>query len=494
MASESSAERDSISYSLYGGAISTHGADTSLHQLNEHEATKNKGGTHKTDQMTKSITAVDEHSSLVNNIISSDFESAERYDFETIEISGYKATEQALQHCQMTVLRPYLGFLKLVGWRRLWTHDSEAPKPIKWCNIAYLSVFFAVLIYTCVAQILTCFLRTQAAAMLSPNQSSITCTNKVISGSVLKDIILLIVYIWGAYLFLYLQPEYLSSLIERVFLSCSGASTKNYLKTLIRKLQIILLCGCIWLLLTIATSIMRMFSLHLLDPQTTISTLLPKSNNTRYIHDVERYILVISSLFGFFAFDALYATVVINYVSQSELIIYFLRSIMVKARVKSQQLNELIKDIFHAHGILQVFNGHLSYIVSLSMFICVSDVISSFLNLYTLRDNGTSLGYAVGLCNIIQWFILAISPVIQAARLTKECHKLRQLGLEVSARPFTYKDTPQDALDSFLQYTSSTKYGAKLVGVVIHPKYLAVLLFGLGLFFTLYTFSHTPWL
>ena len=52
--------------------------------------------------------------------------------------------------------------------------------------------------------------------MLSPNQSSITCTNKVISGSVLKDIILLIVYIWGAYLFLYLQPEYLSSLIERV--------------------------------------------------------------------------------------------------------------------------------------------------------------------------------------------------------------------------------------------------------------------------------------
>ena len=33
----------SNSYSLYGGAISTHGADISLHQLNEHEATKNKG-------------------------------------------------------------------------------------------------------------------------------------------------------------------------------------------------------------------------------------------------------------------------------------------------------------------------------------------------------------------------------------------------------------------------------------------------------------------
>ena len=65
--------------------------------------------------------------------------------------------------------------------------------------------------------------------------------------------------------------------------------------------------------------------------------------STRFIHDVGRYFLVSSSLFGFFAFDALYATVVVNYVSQSELIIYFLRSIMVKTRVKSQQLNEVIK-------------------------------------------------------------------------------------------------------------------------------------------------------
>ena len=65
--------------------------------------------------------------------------------------------------------------------------------------------------------------------------------------------------------------------------------------------------------------------------------------NSRYIHNVVWHILVISSLFGFFSFDALYGTVVINYVSQCELIIYFLRSINVKVTTKSQPLDEAIK-------------------------------------------------------------------------------------------------------------------------------------------------------
>ena len=65
--------------------------------------------------------------------------------------------------------------------------------------------------------------------------------------------------------------------------------------------------------------------------------------NSRYNHNVPRYILVISSLFGFFTFDALYGTVVINYVSQCELIIYFLRSVNVKVTTKSQPLDEAIK-------------------------------------------------------------------------------------------------------------------------------------------------------
>ena len=46
----------------------------------------------------------------------------------------------------------------------------------------------------------------------------------------------------------------------------------------------------------------------------------------------------------------------------------------------------------------------------------------------------------------------------QASRLTSHCRKLRRLGLEIGARPFSYHDTPQLVLDSFLQYTNATRY------------------------------------
>ena len=46
----------------------------------------------------------------------------------------------------------------------------------------------------------------------------------------------------------------------------------------------------------------------------------------------------------------------------------------------------------------------------------------------------------------------------QAARLTSKCRQLRRLGLQVRSRPFIYSDTPQLDLDSFLQYTNSTRY------------------------------------
>ena len=47
---------------------------------------------------------------------------------------------------------------------------------------------------------------------------------------------------------------------------------------------------------------------------------------------------------------------------------------------------------------------------------------------------------------------------LQASRLTATCRRLRRLGLEIGARPFIYSDTPQLVLDSFLQYTDSTRY------------------------------------
>ena len=44
---------------------------------------------------------------------------------------------------------------------------------------------------------------------------------------------------------------------------------------------------------------------------------------------------------------------------------------------------------------------------------------------------------------------------LQATKLTKACQKLKRLGHEIRARPFTYHNIKQLELDSFLTYMSS---------------------------------------
>ena len=413
-------------------------------------------------------------------------------DFENVEspYGNNNDTEVALQRCKRTVLLPYLTFQKVIGWRCFFSrsHDLEVSKLVKCVNSLYPTLFFVILLYTTVAQLLTCFFRTD---VVNNSNNTVTCKDKLVTAVFLTNAILLVVYLWGVYLFLYLEPEYLSSLMERVFISCSSV---NHTK-LTRLLQITLICGVVWIIFSFVTSVMRMFSLNLLG-NTTIDWLTSDyevvSDGTDYIYNVRRHILVISALFGFVFFDFLYISVVIYYISQGELIIYLLRSIRDKVRNKIGSLDEAVKDIHYTHSILHIFNGQLSAMMSLCLFIFIISAVTSYKNLLKVF-NESGLAYTVGTFNVIQWSVIIVGPIFQAARVTKECHQLRRLGLEIAARPYTYSDTPQKALDSFLLYTSTTNYSAKLVGVPIYPKYIVLGLFGFGLFLSFYQFPLTRW-
>eukprot|EP00731_Ephydatia_muelleri_P029523 Em0021g46a len=414
-------------------------------------------------------------------------------DFENVEspYGNENGTAEYLHRCKRTVLFPYLTLQKMIGWRRLFSgsHDLEVSKLAKFVNCLYPALFFVILLYTSVAQLLTCFFRTD---VVSNTNTTLTCSDKLVTLVFLLNGVLLTVYLWGVYLFLYLEPEYLSSLMEKVFISCSSPILHTKLT---RLLQLTLICGVVWIIFSFVTSIMRMFSLNLLGDiviywLSTDYQVVPDGTDLTY--DVRRYILVISALFGFVFFDLLYISVVIYYISQAQLIIYLLRSIKDKVRNKVTSLGEAVKDIHYTHSILHIFNGQLSAMMSLCLFIFVVNAITSYMNLLEVMGK-SDLAYAVGSFNIIQWSVITVGPIFQAARLTRECRQLKRLGLEIAARPYTYSDTPQKTLDSFLLYTNTTNYSAKLVGVPIYPKYIVLGLFVFGLFLSFYKFPLTWW-
>ncbi len=59
--------------------------------------------------------------------------------------------------------------------------------------------------------------------------------------------------------------------------------------------------------------------------------------------NVVRYVCVLFSLVGFVFFDLLYFAVVVTYVSQSQLIQYYIVSIMDKVRAKTYSLEDAVK-------------------------------------------------------------------------------------------------------------------------------------------------------
>lgn len=393
---------------------------------------------------------------------------------------------QALNRCKRTVLSPYLFLLKLLGWRRFKasSQDLEQPCCIKIINIVYPTTFFLLLLYTMIAQISTCFFRT----VIKNPTTTITCTDKLISSELLPDLLLLGAYLWGVYVFRCREPEHLSSMMETVFLSYSTQHVKAGQKNLIALLRLFLVLGVVWIIIFTVANIGRMYSLQLLDPNVTIVWYHGKYFGST-ANLTTRYIFVSSAIVGFVFFDLFYASVVINYCTQCQLIVFFIRSIMDRVRTKTHTLEVAVKDIRHTYEFIQSLNGQLATMVSLCLYIQVTGLVASSKSIEVTDQPYTPLNIVIAICNVVQWSTVIVLPILQAARVTRACCRLRRLGLEIATRPYTYSDAPQQTLDSFLLYTHATKYTAKLVGVPIHLKYIVVFLFVLGILISIINFS-----
>jgi hypothetical protein len=196
----------------------------------------------------------------------------------------------------------------------------------------------------------------------------------------------------------------------------------------------------------------------------------------------------------------LYVAVVINYITQCQLLHFYIRNIKEKVKTKAYLLGHAVKELYHVNEYLRVLNGNLSHVTGLVLFIFIQGIVLAyrdFLNVEIGQDPLNYVNVIVGILNLIQWLVPTLALVLQCARLNAECNGIRKLGLEIGARPFVYSDTPQLVLDSFLLYTTSTKYNARIAFIPLYPSFVFGFLFVLGLFLTLNpswnTFLFAPW-
>lgn len=77
------------------------------------------------------------------------------------DIFGDDLTAKALDTCKKTVLHPYLGFLKAIGWRRFHPkrYDLRPPIWLTAVNFVWPTFVCILIVLSCVTQVLSCFRR-----------------------------------------------------------------------------------------------------------------------------------------------------------------------------------------------------------------------------------------------------------------------------------------------------------------------------------------------
>ena len=417
-------------------------------------------------------------------------------------------TAQELQNCKK-ILNPYLTFLQLVGWR-CWRASHQhltMPRCVFFLNVVYPFLFFVLLIFACVSQVFTCFVRhgNPRLQFTRGNESRITirnveCTEHLVSEIIIPDILLLVSYLWGIYLFRFKESESLPSLMESVYISFNSNDRKNSQKRLSVVLRMCLSLAVVWLALSLAGNILRLLSLRLLYDNTHISSLTfhqeSETGNHTTVEDVVKDVLVIYSLFSFFLFDLLYVAVVLTYIASAQLLLTYISCIIDKVRIKAYSLDKAVTNIVDIHKFLQVLNREVATPTSLCLYIFIAAAISSVLGLAQVSEKEGKTFYwlvvSMGCVNFLQWSILSLAPIAQAAHLTAYCRRLSRLGLEIAARPHMYTNTHQLLLMSFLEYTSFTRFTARLASVPISPAVLFGFLFLFGLLANLLIEIYNP--
>ncbi|XP_065887314.1 uncharacterized protein [Dysidea avara] len=420
--------------------------------------------------------------------------------------NGKVSVTETLEACNRTIVAPYLALLKLIGWRKF-TSATKLHEPLarKVLNFAYPLIAVLILVITFTEQVMWCFDR----ALVHNHKTNgsfyfIECRDHLITSYILPDILILSSYVFGLYTFRVTYPEYLVTLIEKVFLYYVNTDGKYTQRRLLISLRIILFIGIGWLIFSVAVNVLRILSLQLLSSDTYIHWFT--SYNRSYLIETYnsgnppqsellelRVFFAIISLVGLALTDFFYIALVINYSVQCQLIFFAISATIYKLCSTRSRVDDAIKEIKPLQDFLKVLNGRYSSLISLELFVFIGACVQSFIKLKEL-ESGELLAIATGVCSVVEWSCYVALIAIQAVQVTTVCSKLKHVGLELRTRPFMYSQVQQLELDSFLLYTSSITMDARLVHIPMKPLFALPVVFAVAVIWSVYSDGTFNWL
>ncbi|ESO86344.1 hypothetical protein LOTGIDRAFT_235407 [Lottia gigantea] len=272
-----------------------------------------------------------------------------------------------------------------------------------------------------------------------------------------------VAYIMGIFYFRIQENEQLYALMEKVFLQATPQQNRNASQQkMIWKLRGFLVCGAVWVLSTMVLQGVYIWAFN-----------FPQLEIFQTVGQGGYWTMFAIELYGRMVMNAVILAVVVNYVTQCEMILFFVRGICLRLQEKSTEIRIAMKDILLLRLSLNALNGIISKMTSLTLVILAELSIIGISILALNRNVEVKVWAYRGIFPIV-WALMLGFPLFQAARVNAICKRLIKIALEM--RVFGYKNSSQIELDSFLNYIGHTTLKAKLFHIPVQPSYLIALL------------------
>ncbi|XP_071085706.1 uncharacterized protein [Haliotis cracherodii] len=443
--------------------------------------------------------------------------SAVKVEISDIGEGSLNLTTSALRKCKQLVLRPYWMLLMFIGWRGFGRESiNSGGRRWKVLNMVYPVLIILLLLYTYIYEMVACEWKldvkkdTQSTktttvtirptppsnetntttqyiplypldpaetveANLTQTHSPPLACEHVITTYVIPNFLHFIAYIMGFIYFRIHDNEHLYALMEKVFLQATPLQSRTASqKKMIRKLRCFLACGTIWVLLTLCLQGLYVWAFN-----------FPGLAIFQQIGRECHWILFVFELVGRMVLNAVNLAVVVNYATQCEMILFFVRGLTLRLQEKSTDLRTAMKDVLMLRQTLSMLNGSISKMTSLTSVI-LGELTIIGISILALNKYNTVKVWTYRSIFPVIWALMLSFPLFQAARVNSVCRRIKKISLEM--RVFGYKNNSQLDLDSFLLFVGHTNLKAKLFHIPIQPSYVISILV-LGAFVLLILFQ-----
>ncbi|XP_049525457.1 uncharacterized protein LOC119445794 isoform X2 [Dermacentor silvarum] len=272
-----------------------------------------------------------------------------------------------LKICKSTILKPYSVILQLVAWRKF-RKDNPTRHHLSWriMNVLYPAIILMLLLFYAALQGLACpgrleFKTMQATALRNSTKivprnvtptpdyfwddyDDYTTTQSYEVQSlgelplcqhrltlyILPSLLQVIAFLYGSYMFRIIGvDEELYAIMEKVFLQSSAYFTERIIITVTRRF---LLAGVVWTLMQIAVQILYNLALE------TEEQLMERAFSK--LPEWKTMVLITLRILGQLAMILVEMAVVLNYCTQCEMIIIYLRGVALRLREKRITIRE----------------------------------------------------------------------------------------------------------------------------------------------------------